>query len=292
MNSFLKLSSPATSEFWEIPVLFEDAHLLALAKPAGLLTSPDRYDPQRPNLMKLLHADIARGARWAVERQITYLANAHRLDFETSGVLLLARDKPGLIALADQFGSEKPAALYCALVHGAPDEERFEIDAKLALHPVQTGLMRVDEKRGKRSLTRFEVRERFNGYTLMNCWPATSRIHQVRVHLRHARLPLVADTLYGGQPLLLSRLKQGYRLKPGHTERPLLSRVALHVEQLTVAHPATDSPVTIFAPWPKDLTVALKYLRRYAPASVVLQQFHQPPADDEGDHKEEGAGEA
>ena len=65
----IKLSSPATREFWEIPVLFEDEHLLALDKPAGLLTSPDRYDPQRPNLMKLLHAGIAAGKPWARERQ-------------------------------------------------------------------------------------------------------------------------------------------------------------------------------------------------------------------------------
>src|ERR1041384_377942 len=83
--SVIKLSSPATREFWEIPVLFEDAHLLALDKPAGLLTSPDRYDPERPNLMGLLHAGIAAGKPWAVERGLNYLSNAHRLDFETSG---------------------------------------------------------------------------------------------------------------------------------------------------------------------------------------------------------------
>ena len=72
--STIKLSSPATREFWEIPVLFEDEHLLALDKPAGLLTSPDRYDPQRPNLMKLLHAGIAAGKPWARERNLTYLS--------------------------------------------------------------------------------------------------------------------------------------------------------------------------------------------------------------------------
>ena len=82
---FIKLSSPGTGEFWKVPVLYEDDLLFALEKPAKLLTSPDRYDPNRPNLMKLLHRDIERGAPWARERNLVYLANAHRLDFETSG---------------------------------------------------------------------------------------------------------------------------------------------------------------------------------------------------------------
>ena len=91
----IKLSSPATREFWEIPVLFEDEHLLALDKPAGLLTSPDRYDPQRPNLMKLLHAGIAAGKPWARERNLEYLSNAHRPDFETSGVIAAGEKQTG-----------------------------------------------------------------------------------------------------------------------------------------------------------------------------------------------------
>src|SRR5947209_981782 len=101
MGSIIKLSAPATREFWKIPVLFEDAQLLAIDKPSRLLTSPDRYDPERPNLMKLLHRDIARNAPWVQERALTYLANAHRLDFETSGILLLAKTKPTLIRLAN-----------------------------------------------------------------------------------------------------------------------------------------------------------------------------------------------
>src|SRR3954449_9646975 len=120
MSVAIKLSSPATHEFWEIPVLFEDEHLLALDKPSRLLTSPDRYDPERPNLMKLLHAGITAGKPWARERGLNYLMNAHRLDFETSGVILLAKSKPVLVQLANLFGSEKPAKKYGALVQGSP----------------------------------------------------------------------------------------------------------------------------------------------------------------------------
>jgi RluA family pseudouridine synthase len=264
VSEVIKLSAPATHEFWEIPVLFEDEQLLALDKPSRLLTSPDRYDPARPNLMKLLHAGIERGTPWAKSRGLTYLMNAHRLDFETSGVILLAKTKPALIALANLFGTEKPVKSYVALVHGLPVKPAFEVDAKLAPHPVKVGLIRVDEKNGKRSRTQFELLEKFAGYALLKCLPLTGRTHQIRVHLRQAGLPIVGDELYGGAPLLLSRLKSGYRLKPKQTERPLLDRVALHAEQLSLTHPMTGETVTITAPWPKDLTVAVKYLRRYA----------------------------
>ena len=262
--SVIKLSSPATREFWEIPVLFEDDHLLALDKPAGLLNSPDRYEPHRPNLMKLLHAGIADGKPWARERHLAYLMYAHRLDFETSGVLLLAKSKPALVALANLFGSEKPLKQYVALAQGTPAKDKFEVEAKLAPHPLKIGLTRVDPKNGKKAGTRFEALEKFSGYTLLRCEPLTGRSHQIRVHLRHVGLPIVGDGLYGGKPLWLSRLKRDYRLKPGREERPLLSRVALHAEMLTLPHPITGGTVTITAPWPKDLKVAVKYLRLFA----------------------------
>jgi RluA family pseudouridine synthase len=264
MTSAIKLSSPATREFWEIPVVYEDDALLAVDKPSGLLSSRDPYDPNRPNLMKLLHAGIAEGKPWARERGLNYLMNAHRLDFETSGVLLLARQKPVLVALANLFGSEKPHKRYVALVQGTPAEERFEVDARLGPHPVRLGFVRVDPRRGKRSVTRFEVIEKFAGWTLLKCEPLTCRTHQIRAHLRHVGLPIVADTLYGGKPLCLSRLKRDYRLKPDQEERPLLGRLGLHAEQLALVHPVTQVLITISAPWPKDFNVAVKYLKRYA----------------------------
>ena len=259
----IKLSSPATREFWEIPILFEDDHLLALDKPAGLLTSPDRHDLQRPNLMKLLHAGIAAGKPWARERQLHYLSNAHRPDFETSGVLLLAKNKPALVALANLFSSGKPVKKFIALAHGNPPEEKFEMDAKLAPHPVKPGLVCVDSQNGKKSKTQFEVLERFSGWTLLRCQPLIERAHQMRVHLRHADFPIVGDELYGGKKLWLSRLKRDFRLKPGREERPLISRAALHAEELTLPHPVTGELLTITAPWPKDLKVAVKYLRQF-----------------------------
>lgn len=266
MSDAIKLSSPTTHEFWEIPVVHEDEHLLALDKPARLLTSPDRYDASRPNLMRLLHEGIAAGKPWALSRNLTYLSNAHRLDFETSGVILLAKNKPALVALANLFGSEKPAKKYVALVRGDLPASPFEVDAKLSPHPVKLGMMRVDQKEGKRSLTKFALIEDFPrfGYALLRCEPLTGRTHQIRVHLTYAGVKLVGDELYGGKFLWLSRLKPGYRLKPGREERPLISRVALHAEELSLVHPVTNENITITAPWPKDFKVAVKYLRQYS----------------------------
>ncbi len=264
MPSPIKLSSPATHEFWEIPVLFEDAHLLALDKPAGLLTSPERTTPDQPSLMALLHAGIAAGKPWATERGLSYLTNAYRLDAEASGVLLLAKSKPVLVTLATQLGSEKPALRMTALVQGGPREARFEIGAKLAPHPSRPGLVHVDPRRGKRSRTVVSVAEAFRGYTLLDCEPLTIRLHQVRAHLQNMGLRVAGDTAYGGEPLLLSELKRGYRLKPGREEHPLISSPALHAGELTLPHPVTGEALTITAPWPKALKVAVKYLREFA----------------------------
>ena len=266
-GAVIKLSSAATREFWELPVLFEDEHMLALDKPGGLLSSADRYDPARPNLLELLHRGIAEGKVWARMRNLAYLMIAHRLDSDTSGVILLARNKPALVALANFFGTEPSGHEYTALVQGAPAEDHFEIDAKLAPHPLQAGLMRVDSRQGKQSRTRFTVQEKFSRWTLLKCEPLTNRPHQIRAHLCHARLPVAGDPLYGGQPLLLSRLKGAYHLKPNQTERPLIGSPALHSEKLTLPHPVTQEMISISAPWPKDLKVAVKYLRRYAAAS-------------------------
>ena len=274
MSATIKLSSPATREFWEIPVLFEDEHLLALDKSAGLPVSPETEarvesgvaEVDRPSLMKLLHAGIAAGKPWAQERKLTYLNNEHRLDGGTSGVLLLTKNKAAHVVLADLFGCDKPQRKYVALVHGNPGEESFEVNARIAPHLVRPGMMRVDKDNGQAAKTKITLLENFTraGYALVTCEPVTDRPHQVRVHLSHVDLAIVADELYGGKKLWLSRLKKDFRLKPGHEERPLISRAALHLEELSLPHPVTGETVTIKSEWPKDLKVAVKYLRQYA----------------------------
>ena len=263
-GAVIKLSSPTTREYWDVPVLHEDDHLLAVAKPARLLSSPDRYDPARPNLMRLLHDGIAAGAPWARERNLTYLANAHRLDFETSGVMLLAKEKPVLVTLANAFGSNQPLKTYLALTRGIPAQPEFTVDAPIGPQTRQLGLMRIDRQGGKKSQTNCRVAEQFRGFTLLHCQPLTGRTHQIRVHLRSVGLHIVGDVDYAGSPLYLSQIKSSYRPKFNEPERPLLDRVALHAERLEINHPVTGASIVITAELPKDLRVALKYLRQFS----------------------------
>ena len=262
MTSLIRLSSPATKESWEIPILFENADLLAINKPPRLLLSPDRLDAKRPSLNQLLHHELTRGPAWVRERGLTYLANVHRLDFETSGVLLLAKSRPILIAMADQFGAQIPVQTYLALAHGNGAQPVFDVDIRIAPHATRPGVFRADPRTGKQCSTRFEVLEQFRECALLRCWPKPGRPHQIRIHLQCRHQPVVGDALYGGRPLLLSHLKPGYRLKPGRTENPLLDRAALHAETLEFRPPGADAPVTLTAPWPHDLIVAVKYLRK------------------------------
>lgn len=262
----IKLSAPATGEFWEIPVVYEDAHLLIIAKPACLLSSPDRYDPNRPNLMRLLLDGVAAGKPWARERGLTYLANAHRLDFETTGIFVLAKDRESLVVLANHFGSERPRKTYLALAQGSPPDDDFSVDVKLAHDEHNPGWMRWSLD-GKKSLTHFHIEERFAGTTLIACHPVTGRTHQIRVHLKYAGYGIYGDDIYGrGVQLWLSSMKPGYRLKPGTFERPLTPTLALHAWKLELPHPTTGESVAVEAPLPHNFEVALKYLRRYAPA--------------------------
>ena len=168
------------------------------------------------------------------------------------------------MALADLFGAEKPLRHHVALAWGNPPEKNFEVDAKLAPHALKLGEVCVSFREGKKSLTRFEVLEQFSDWCLLRCTPLTGRTHQIRIHLKHAGFPIVGDELYSGKQLWLSRLKRDFRLKPGREERPLISRVALHAEELSLVHPTTNETIVIKSEWPKDIRVAVKYLRQYA----------------------------
>jgi len=267
MRAVIKLSSQSTREFWEIPVLYEDEHLLGLDKPSGLPVSPDRFEPGRPNLMQMLHDGIAQGKSWAKERGLSYLRITHRLDTEASGIALFAKTKDALVKLREVFGIEKPGIRYLALVRGVPSGAEFEVDARIAPNATRPGVMKVDSHHGKRSRTLFKVIEKFSRYALVSCEPLTDRAHQVRVHLRNAGFPVVGDPMYGGKPLLLSRLKPDYRLKAARVERPLISRPALHCEQVLMPHPVTGESFSVVALWPKDIEVGVKYLRRYGAGS-------------------------
>jgi len=240
------------------PVIFEDESLIAFDKPSGLLIAPDRWDKSRVNLMDLVHERMGHG-----------VANVHRIDADTSGLVLCAKTKPALDFLSGQFQSKTVRKNYVALVVGLPPEDRFTVDFVLKEDDARPGRMCVVKKHGKASVTEFAVRQRFPqragqpNFTCLDCHPQTGRTHQIRVHLAASGFPILNDPFYGNDTaLLLSGLKRGY--KGREDERPLISRLALHAETLTFTHPVTRELCTLTAPLPHDLAVALKYLEKFA----------------------------
>lgn len=235
------------------PVVFEDDALLVFDKPSGLLVAPDRWDKARVNLMGLVHARLGR-----------HVANVHRLDADTSGLLLCAKTKPALDHLSGQFQSKTVAKVYHALVVGAPAMDTYTVDFVLKEDEAAPGRMCVVKKHGKAAVTEFRVLERFGKFALVECRPQTGRTHQIRVHLAASGTPILNDAFYGDDTrLLLSDLKRGYKGRAD--EKPLIARLALHASELTVTHPVTREPLTVRSALPHEFEVALKYLRRFRP---------------------------
>lgn len=273
------------------PIIFEDDALIAFDKPSGMLVAPDRWDKTRENLMGLVHAHPRYGHG---------VANVHRLDADTSGLLLCAKTKPALDFLTGQFQSKTVGKKYHAFVVVLPAEramkviapvrdavgvlpDTFTVDVALGEDERQPGRMRVFKGRGgKDCVTEFRTLERFRAvggapvrrgsiagesvsdYAFVECHPLTGRTHQLRVHLAAAGAPIVNDPFYGTPDvtLKLSDLKRGY--KGRDEEKPLLGRLALHASELTLKHPATREPITLQAPLPHEFEIALKYLRKFA----------------------------
>jgi 23S rRNA pseudouridine1911/1915/1917 synthase len=264
VTTVIKLADRERGVVWELGIVLVDPHLLVLNKPAGPDVHPPHGDPECVALLPLLHRAVAEARPWAKAMGLEYLVAPHRPEAQTSGVLVLARSREVLDVLAGQFASGSARQEHWALVRGGPSETQFELDAKLVPHPDRPGQMRSDSKRGKRYRTRCEVLERFRGYTLLRCTPSPGRPGQITAHLRHARLPLVADPDRGGAGLFLSQLKRDYVPKKEQEERPLIGRPALHLETVQLQHPVTGDPLLLTAPLARDFGVALKYLRRFA----------------------------
>jgi RluA family pseudouridine synthase len=233
-------------------VLWADAELLAVNKPAGLPSLPEGYDAEAPHLIAVLAP--AFGQLWVV----------HRLDRDASGVILLARTPAAHRALSIQFEERTVVKVYHALVVGAPAWEERTVRLPLRADGDRRHRTVVDPQEGKPAVTRFRVLERFGRHTLLEATPETGRAHQIRVHLAAQGLPIVADPLYGdGQALYLSAIKPGYR-GSGTPERPLLARLGLHACALTVQHPTTGATLHFGAPYPKDLAATLRQLKKHA----------------------------
>ena len=183
----------------------------------------------------------------------------HRLDKETSGILVIAKNPEAYRSLAMQFEAREVDKIYHAVVNGVHDIDGVMVDAPLYVGA--SGKVRVSFSKGKPSSTLMKTAKAYKGATLLHCKPITGRMHQIRVHAAYVKASLVNDIGYGGKELFLSQLKKKYNLKQDTEERPLIKRVALHSSEITFKNLKGEN-VTYVAEYPKDFRVLIKQLEK------------------------------
>ncbi len=230
-----------------LEILYEDSSILVIAKPAGLVVHPAAGNPDGTLQNALLHHDPTLVA-------LPRAGIVHRLDKDTSGLLVVARTSAAHKALVEQLRARLVKREYRALVVGSPTAGA-SVEAPIGRHPVQRKRMAVVES-GKPALTHYRVLERFHGYCLLGVRLETGRTHQIRVHLAHLGYPLVGDPVYGG------RLRLAPGLSPA-TQEALrgFARQALHALRLGLVHPAGGQWMEWETPLPADFRGMLALLR-------------------------------
>lgn len=231
---------------WQDAILFQDEDFTIINKPPGLSTLEDRSSDQSVLGFAKMKNDQA--------------SPAHRLDKDTSGVLVIANHSDAYKYFAEKLEHREVKKVYHAVVDGIKSFENFEAAESLHSSSNKTHM----DRDGKPSLTLIQSLEFFKKHTLLKCFPVTGRMHQIRVHLAHHRSPIVHDALYGGPPAFLSDLKKNFNLGKFEEERPMISRLALHARSITFVHPKTGETVEVEASYPKDFDVFVKQLRKFS----------------------------
>lgn len=236
--------APPTVIAEEIPlaIVYEDENLLVIDKPAGMVVHPAPGGAHRGGtLVNAVLAHVPGLAVGGAERP----GIVHRLDKDTSGLILVAKNDLAQRALQAQFKARTVEKVYLALVEGDPPTARGRIEAAIGRDPHHRQRMAVvDDERGRSAVTEFVVRERFPGYALLEVHPLTGRTHQIRVHLAFIGLPIAGDVVYG------------HRRKQLHCPRHFL-----HAHRLRFRLPGSAEWVEFSSPLPPDLQEVLERLR-------------------------------
>ena len=229
-------------------IIFENDFFVAVNKPSGLLSIPDRLG-QELSLKDILKS------------RYDQIFTVHRLDKDTSGIIVFAKDEASHKQLSQLFEGREVEKFYLGLVHGKLMNEDGSIDAAITEHPGKNGKM-ITHVKGKPALTDYHVLESFRLYTWLQFQIHTGRTHQIRVHMQHIGHPIVCDEIYGDpSPILLSALKKKFKLsKSAEQERPLMNRLALHSHKLSLT--LNDEKFNLEAEIPKDLRAMLAQLRK------------------------------
>ena len=252
-----KAAAPAARP---LDVLYQDEAVVAIDKPPGIAVEPERWFPDRPTISASLMAWAEREAGGAELEFRPRLV--HRLDKDTSGVLLAAKSLEAERALRTAFEERRVEKRYFAIVEGEFPDEEVLIDRPLGPDRRHSGRVVVTSD-GKPARTRVTLVEPFRGYSLVQARPETGRTHQIRVHLASEGFPLAVDPMYGRRKALkLSELKPDYRSKKGREERALIDRLTLHARGLALGEDVLGRPIEVEAPLPKDFERVRKQLSK------------------------------
>jgi 23S rRNA pseudouridine955/2504/2580 synthase/23S rRNA pseudouridine1911/1915/1917 synthase len=228
-------------------IIFENEDVVAVNKPAGLLSIPDR-EGKETSLKTWLQEKYGK------------IFTVHRLDKETSGIILFAKNEDTHRFLSEAFEARTVEKYYLGIVTGHLPEKKKRIEIPIREHSTRRGLMIVHPK-GKLSITEYEVINEWKKFSLLQFSILTGRTHQIRVHMQNEGHPIVCDELYGDPtPIRLSLIKKNYKLsKSEEEERPILNRLGLHASKLIVPLP-TGKSITLEVPLPKDMRALIQQL--------------------------------
>lgn len=229
-------------------ILKENDDYVVINKPPYISTLEDRNDP----------VDILKLAK-------TYIPDAqvcHRLDKETSGILVIAKNKEAYRHFSILLEKRQVKKVYHAVVDGIHEFDNLEADEPIYS---SSNKSKVDFREGKPSLTLFSTVEIYKQHTLLKCFPVTGRLHQIRVHASFHGAPVCGDPDYGGKHIYLSEIKRNYSFSKWREERPLIERVALHAHEIAFQsqNPTKEDIISVEAPYPKDFQVLIKQLGKY-----------------------------
>jgi RluA family pseudouridine synthase len=240
-------------------VVYENQDIIAVNKASGISVGGDRWDESKDRLDRLVSAFLPPESRVFV---------VHRIDRETSGLVVFAKNEAAHRRLSLAFEGRDVKKRYIAIVHGRPSWQETACDLPLVPNGNKQHLTIVDKFRGKKSLTRFTLMGSAGNLSVLEAFPETGRTHQIRVHAAALGFPVACDSLYGNdKPVMLSALKKNWRGDP-LDEKPLLARLGLHAAELSFGECAAPSH-TINAPTPRDMSAIIKQMEKISLKSIL-----------------------
>jgi 23S rRNA pseudouridine1911/1915/1917 synthase len=255
----LTLPQPPSKEILaeDIPlnIIYEDDCLIVLNKQVDMIVHPARGNT---------HGTLVNALAFYSDKLSSGLGEfrpgiVHRLDRDTSGVMVVTKNDTAQWKIAKQFENRQVKKSYLAIVHGTPDLTADRISAPLGVHPRAREKYAIRPETGKEAITFYEVLEGFRGFSLLKLTPKTGRTHQIRVHLSYIKHPIVGDDMYGGKLIYPWQLQDAEPV----VQEPVINRPALHASTLEFKHPTTKKIVKFEAPLPEDMQNLLDMLRKF-----------------------------